>query len=971
MIADKISPPTLTAGVMMETVKSTCNSAKRSPMTPKAIIHQRFGDKANYEVEEVQDLTQKGCPGLAVRQKGPCLYRCTLLLPEIVVVSDTFKKKKDAEQSAAEIAIEKLGIHQKEYNPTILEAWDDLTERLAFLFSIEFLSSPHPLSGHFRAALRRESHFNGCVPVSVIALYDTRIGNICKHINSGAESSSLLVMSLVLEAAAKQTDMVLSVEEQLSLKRRNPYPPAIIQPSIDHESSLCNGSTIEVVRIPSSRDKDVQMLKLNIAVTGYYLDVIAQELGVCEASNVLISRTIGKASSELRIYSPAPPKRHLWYHSSERDAKHHIHLEGSLNERASYFIGQFVYGDAILASIGYTWKSTDLFHEAVSLRTYYRILVNKMPNGAYKISRDALLAAKLPLAFTTRSNWRGSLPRDVLCSICRFHHVSEPVFSVQLISLDSSQDLPGSHKKMKVMETDREEESEAGVAASCGDLVGSTEAFTCEVKICTKNQELILQCSPRKAYRKQIDAIQSAALKVLSWLDIFLEKPDTPFEKLNAIAEKLDIHLSLRYFSNEFASSDSDHKCGITIAQARKLINYSCSSDVGKDEPYFVVVGGQNSGVTPSNGSLASVCYSVSLVTDGDSLKEHLESCEEFEFEFGNEAVLPDLEAAVAQMAVGQSSNFQTELVPCEFILAAAGDSAVTLSLLSSARSCKLEYNVTLLRVTEPLEERMEQALFSPPLSKQRVEFAVQHIKNVSASSLVDFGCGSGSLLDSLLLYPTSLEKIVGVDISQRSLARAARSLHTKLNSLLDAKDTSSVIKSAVLYDGSITAYDSRLHGFDIATCLEVIEHMEEKDACLFGDVVLSSFCPKILIVSTPNYEYNVILQGSTPQSQEEDPDEEKQAQSCKFRNHDHKFEWTRSQFNQWASDLAAKHNYSVAFSGVGGSADTEPGFASQIAIFKRYDDDYDHDLEAQMEFGHQYADVWEWNIEDLLSKKE
>lgn len=39
----------------------------------------------------------------------------------------------------------------------------------------------------------------------------------------------------------------------------------------------------------------------------------------------------------------------------------------------------------------------------------------------------------------------------------------------------------------------------------------------------------------------------------------------------------------------------------------------------------------------------------------------------------------------------------------------------------------------------------------------------------------VDFGCGSGSLLDSLLDYSTSLEKIIGVDISQKSLSRAAK----------------------------------------------------------------------------------------------------------------------------------------------------------------------------------------------------
>lgn len=38
-----------------------------------------------------------------------------------------------------------------------------------------------------------------------------------------------------------------------------------------------------------------------------------------------------------------------------------------------------------------------------------------------------------------------------------------------------------------------------------------------------------------------------------------------------------------------------------------------------------------------------------------------------------------------------------------------------------------------------------------------------------------DFGCGSGSLLDSLLDYPTSLQSIIGVDISPKGLARAAK----------------------------------------------------------------------------------------------------------------------------------------------------------------------------------------------------
>lgn len=53
------------------------------------------------------------------------------------------------------------------------------------------------------------------------------------------------------------------------------------------------------------------------------------------------------------------------------------------------------------------------------------------------------------------------------------------------------------------------------------------------------------------------------------------------------------------------------------------------------------------------------------------------------------------------------------------------------------AEACCLEYSISLLRMTEPPEDRMEQALFSPPLSKQRVEYAVQHIKESCATTLV------------------------------------------------------------------------------------------------------------------------------------------------------------------------------------------------------------------------------------------
>ena len=92
----------------MEIGESTDVAVRKSALTPKAIIYQKFGNEACFKVEEVQESNQNECPGLAIVQRGPCLYRCSLQLPEISVSSGTFKKKKEAEQSASELALQKV-----------------------------------------------------------------------------------------------------------------------------------------------------------------------------------------------------------------------------------------------------------------------------------------------------------------------------------------------------------------------------------------------------------------------------------------------------------------------------------------------------------------------------------------------------------------------------------------------------------------------------------------------------------------------------------------------------------------------------------------------------------------------------------------------------------------------------------------------------------------------------------------------
>lgn len=88
---------------------------------------------------------------------------------------------------------------------------------------------------------------------------------------------------------------------------------------------------------------------------------------------VVVYRPIGKASSEGRLYFPALQASVL--EPSSDIGKNPCHSEGSCNARASYLSGEHIDGDAIFASIGYTWKSKDLWHEDLSMQSYYRSLM--------------------------------------------------------------------------------------------------------------------------------------------------------------------------------------------------------------------------------------------------------------------------------------------------------------------------------------------------------------------------------------------------------------------------------------------------------------------------------------------------------------------------------------------------------------------------------------------------------------------
>ena len=59
-----------------------------------------------------------------------------------------------------------------------------------------------------------------------------------------------------------------------------------------------------------------------------------------------------------------------------------------------------------------------------------------------------------------------------------------------------------------------------------------------------------------------------------------------------------------------------------------------------------------------------------------------------------------------------------------------------------------------------------------------------------------------------------------------------------------------------------------------------------------------------MVIVTTPNREHNIRF-ASLPAGE--------------FRHRDHRFEWTRAEFAQWAERVATTHGYTVAFAPIGG----------------------------------------------------
>jgi 3' terminal RNA ribose 2'-O-methyltransferase Hen1 len=207
--------------------------------------------------------------------------------------------------------------------------------------------------------------------------------------------------------------------------------------------------------------------------------------------------------------------------------------------------------------------------------------------------------------------------------------------------------------------------------------------------------------------------------------------------------------------------------------------------------------------------------------------------------------------------------------------------------------------------VVQPLEAGTKRV----PLHRQRHDRIIEVVRDMAPKSVVDLGCGDGKLIRELMKVK-GIEQIVGMDVAFYEIEKAFR----KLN--LD--DAAPRLRERVkLLHGSLMYRDERLHGFDLCTIVEVVEHLDPPRLAAFERVVFLHAAPKTILLTTPNREYNELYG------------------ALELRHGDHRFEWTRSEFETWATRVAGSFGYHVRFEGIG-ELHESLGAPSQMAVFTK-----------------------------------
>jgi len=234
----------------------------------------------------------------------------------------------------------------------------------------------------------------------------------------------------------------------------------------------------------------------------------------------------------------------------------------------------------------------------------------------------------------------------------------------------------------------------------------------------------------------------------------------------------------------------------------------------------------------------------------------------------------------------------------------------VNLSSFSRIAFERLSDGEESVEVSSDLIEKTEIQKRKETLHEKRIKIVADKITQSGAVNVLDLGCGEGKLIRQLIKQK-QFTQIVGMDVSYNQLIKAKERLHFD--------EMSPKQKERInFFQGSITYKDKRLEGFDAAAVVEVIEHLDLNRLKAFERVLFEFAKPKTIVLTTPNKEFNIMWEKL-------DVDE--------MRHDDHRFEWTRKEFAEWANKIGQMYHYQVELLPIGEEVENA-GAPSQMAIF-------------------------------------
>jgi len=231
----------------------------------------------------------------------------------------------------------------------------------------------------------------------------------------------------------------------------------------------------------------------------------------------------------------------------------------------------------------------------------------------------------------------------------------------------------------------------------------------------------------------------------------------------------------------------------------------------------------------------------------------------------------------------------------------------------------------------QPIHNQPEEVASYLAVWEERRNRVIGILKKHNCSHILDLGCGEGRLFQAMKFMP-EFKRLVGIDIDINEISKSYERVGPITYHIFSDDPPEEPLEVAI-YCGDLTVpYPSLLQERSEAiTMVEVIEHLPADVLERLPNVLFGFYRPEVIIISTPNKEYNQCIKGFDLNT---------------LRHYDHKFEWTRKEFQAWCEEQMKKFDgYDVTYQTVGRlhpSAEEEfwsvatYGRCTQIAVFKR-----------------------------------